>query len=96
LPDILADDYLPAGFRRTWDLPSWEKEWQCEMDKQLAHITFDREKEWDHTKWVPMLENEMRAAWAEFLKAVVDPHKAEFATQIARCRAKPGFGALTL
>jgi len=29
----------------------------------------------------------MRTAWAEFLKAVVDPHKAQFAAQIARCQA---------
>jgi hypothetical protein len=42
-------------------------EWQAEMDKQLAHITFEREKEWDNLKWVPTLESEMRAAWAEFL-----------------------------
>jgi len=26
-------------------LPTWEKEWQDAMDKQLAHITFEREKE---------------------------------------------------
>jgi hypothetical protein len=66
------------------------------MDKQLAHITFEREREWDHRKWVPKLENEMRTAWAEFLKAVVDPYKAEFAAQIAHCQAKPGFAALAL
>jgi hypothetical protein len=28
LPDILAGDYLPSGFTRAWDLPTWEKEWQ--------------------------------------------------------------------
>jgi hypothetical protein len=96
LPDILACDYLPAGFKRAWDLPTWEAEWQLEMDKQLDHITFEREKEWDHRKWGPKLEREMRAAWAEFLKAVVDPHKPEFAAQIAHCQAKPSFAALTL
>lgn len=96
LPDILASDYLPAGFTRTWALPTWEAEWQDEMDKQLAHITFERDKEWNHTKWVPRLENEMRRAWAEFLKAVPDPHKAEFEAQIAHCHAKPGFGTLRL
>ena len=96
LPGILAGHYLPAGFRRTWDLPTWEAEWQLEMDKQLAHITFKREKEWDHTKWVPTLEREMRAAWADFRKAVVDPHKREFAAQIAYCQAEAGFAALTL
>jgi len=96
MPDILASDYLPVGFNRAWVLPTWETEWQNEMDKQLAHITFEREKEWDHTKWVPKLETEMRRAWAEFLKTVVDPHKAEFAAQIAYCQAKPGFSTVTM
>jgi hypothetical protein len=96
LPDILASDYLRAGFNRTWVLPTWEAEWRDEMDKQLAHISFEREKEWDHTKWVPRLENEMRSAWADFLKVVVDPHRAEFAAQIAYCQVKPGFSTVTL
>jgi hypothetical protein len=97
LPDILARDYLPAGFTRIWALPTWEAEWQAEMDKQLAHITFEREKEWNHLRWVPTLEAEMRTAWADFLDAIFDPqHKAEFTAQIAHCQAKPGFSALTL
>ena len=49
LPDILAIDYLPDAFV-SWDLPTWEAEWQAEMDKQLAHITFEREKKWEHWK----------------------------------------------
>jgi hypothetical protein len=97
LPDILAADYLPSGFTRAWDLPTWEKEWQAEMDKQLAHIAFEREKEWNHLKWVPTLESEMRLAWAAFLSAVVDPaHKTDFDSQLALCQAKPGFNSVTL
>jgi hypothetical protein len=67
------------------------------MDKQLAHITFEREKEWNHLKWVPTLESEMRTAWAAFL-AVVDPqHEGEFRGQLARhCQGKSGFSALKL
>lgn len=96
LPDILAGDYLPRGFARTWMLPTWELEWQAEMDKQLAHITFEREKEWNHLKWVPTLESEMRTAWANFL-AVVDPqHKPELTAQLTHCQGKPGFKALKL
>src|SRR5690349_1712180 len=38
VPDVVASDYLQPGFARTWQLPSWESEWQAEMDKQLAHI----------------------------------------------------------
>jgi hypothetical protein len=26
LPDILASDYLPAGSKRTWTLPTWERD----------------------------------------------------------------------
>lgn len=96
LPDILATDYLPARFKRTWDLPTWENEWQDVMDKQLAHITFERQKVWDHGQWVPILENEMRTAWSKFLAEVKAPHKAEFAAQINHCRAKPGFAMLAL
>ena len=96
LPDILASDYLPSGFARTWTRPTWELEWQAEMDKQLAHISFEREKEWNHLKWVPTLESEMRTAWAKFL-AVVDPqHKPEFTAQLTQCQGKPGFKALKL
>ena len=97
LPDILASDYLPAGFTRTWALPAWGAEWQAEMDKQLAHITFERDKEWNHLKWVPTLEAEMRTAWAAFLDAVVAPaHKNEFTAQIAHCQGKRGFANVRL
>jgi len=97
LPDILATDYLPAGFVRTWTLPTWEAEWQDEMDKQLAHITFERDKEWNHLKWVPRLEAEMRAAWGAFLAAVTDPtNRVEFTAQIAHCQGKQGFSNVNL
>jgi hypothetical protein len=97
LPDVLARDYLPSGFARAWELPTWEKEWQTEMDKQLAHVTFERDKEWNHTLWVPTLVSEVRAAWSAFLSAVVDPgHKTEFEAQITICRAKPGFSIVRL
>jgi hypothetical protein len=96
LPDILASDYLPPAFMRTWNLPTWELEWQAEMDKQLAHITFEREKKWNHLKWVPTLEAEMRTGWAEFLKAVDPQYRPEFDAQIARCQGKQGFANVTL
>jgi hypothetical protein len=95
-PDILASDYLPLPFTRTWTLPLWETEWKQAMDKQLAHISFDREKEWDHMKWVLRLEGEMRTAWADFLAAVDPKYKPEFEAQIAHCRSKPGFSGLGL
>lgn len=96
LPDILASDYLPAAFTRTWTLPTWEREWQAEMDKQLAHITFERGKEWNHLKWVPTLESEMRTAWASFLASVDPQHKQNFTAQIAHCQRKAGFAIVTL
>ncbi len=96
LPDILASDYLLPVMARAWTLPTWELEWQGEMDKQLAHITFEREKEWNHLKWVPTLEAEMRTAWAKFLAAVDKQHKPQFTAQLAHFRGKSGFSALRL
>lgn len=96
LPDILASDYHAPALTPNWSLPTWESEWQVEMDKQLAHITFEREKEWNHLKWVPTLEAEMRRAWANFLDAVDPLHKPEFLAQIAHCQAKPGFAGMKL
>ena len=66
------------------------------MDKQLAHITFEREKEWNHLKWVPTLESEMRTSWAKFLPVVNPQHKPKFAAQLAHCQGKPDFSALKL
>lgn len=97
LPDILALDYLPSGFERSWALPTWENEWRATMDKQLAHITFERDREWNHSLVVPKLESEVRAAWTAFLSAILDlAHKTEFETQMANCRAKPGFSEVRL
>lgn len=96
LPDILARDYVPVGSTRTWTLATWEAVWQVEMDKQLAHITFKRDKEWDHRKWVPVLEVEMRTAWAEFLNAADTPYKGDFMSRLSECRSKPGFDKLRL
>lgn len=96
LPDILASDYYPAATTPTWELPTWEKEWQVAMDKQLAHITFEREKEWNHLKWVPTLVSEMRTAWTKFLDGVDATHKPEFTAQIAHCQGRMGFEKIRL
>jgi hypothetical protein len=87
LPDILASDYLPPGFVPLWNLPTWTVEWRDTMNRQLAHLSFDREKEWIHYKWVPTLEREMRVAWAKFLQAVVTRYKQAFTTAIDKKRA---------
>jgi hypothetical protein len=42
-------------------------EWQAAMDKQLADITFERDKEWNHALWVAKPESEMHTAWARHL-----------------------------
>jgi hypothetical protein len=93
-PDILASHYSLPGLPRTWTLPTWELEWQAEMDKQLAHIRFEREKEWNHIRWVPTLESEMRTAWAAFLASADPQRRSEFAARLARCQGKPGFSAV--
>src|ERR1700719_2825263 len=45
LPDILALDYLAPGQCITWTLPTWNKEWRDAMNKQLAHLSYVRDKE---------------------------------------------------
>ena len=75
-PDILALDYLPPGYTPAWTLTTWTNEWRNHMNKQLAHLSFIRDKEWIHYKWVPILEKEFRTAWGEFLLAVDNPGQA--------------------
>jgi hypothetical protein len=97
LDDVLALDYLPTDQTRGWSLPIWTAEWRDPMDKQLAHITYSRDKEWDHRTWVPKLELEFRNAWWSFCQAIVDDgYKREFDRQITVCQAKPGFGNIIL
>ena len=90
LPDILALDYLPSGYIPTWTLPTWTTEWRRAMDRQLAHLSYEREKSWDHRKWVPKLEKEFREAWALFLQAVDPQYKKEFSKQITHRQRKLG------
>jgi hypothetical protein len=95
-PDILALDYLPPGYKPMWTLATWKTEWRAQMNKQLAHLSFIRDKEWVHYKWVPILEDEFRTTWSQFIAAVDYPFKAEFAAQIAHCQAKQGFERIRL
>ncbi|MBK5291497.1 MAG: hypothetical protein JJE04_07475 [Acidobacteriia bacterium] len=96
LPDILALDYLPSGFVPTWTLEAWTKEWRSAMNKQLAHVSFIRNKSWDHRKWVPRLEAEFRETWGKFLAALDTNYQQPFADEINRCRNKEGFPGITL
>ncbi len=84
LDDILALDYLPPpGTATPWRLPLWRKHWQYAMNKQLAHLSYQRDKEWDHTVWIPQLLPEFITAWEEFMNAVVDPvYRAAFAEHL--------------
>src|SRR4051794_36687465 len=56
--DILALDYLPQGHLRSWSLPVWSTRWRLAMNKQLAHIAYCRDEEWNHLKSVHALEGE--------------------------------------
>ena len=96
LPDILALDYLPPGFVPTWTLDTWTGEWRSAMDRQLAHISFIRDKSWDHRQWISRLEAEFRNTWAAFLAALEVKYQQPFAAEIDRCRNKPGFAGITL
>ena len=72
LDDILALDYLPPGSSITWSLPIWAKEWRSPMNKQLAHLSYKRDKSWDHTIWLPILVPEFKTAWNAFQAAITD------------------------
>jgi len=96
LPDILALDYLPSGYTPGWTLPIWTREWRVPTDKQLAHLSYIRDKAWVHYNWVPKLEKEFRIAWQEFRSAVDPEHKRRFAAEIAKCRRKQGFEGIKL
>lgn len=71
LDSILAKDYLDPN-RITWKLPVWSREWRNTMNRQLAHLAYKRDKEWDHTKWIPILIPEFRMAWNAFQTAITD------------------------
>jgi hypothetical protein len=96
LPDILAGDYLTRVVERTWALPTWDRKWRAVMNRQLAHLSFEREEPWDHRVCIGPLESEIRAAWSEFLQNVDAHFRPEFETQLERCRRKPGFSGLQL
>lgn len=82
LLDILALDYLPSNSTRCWSLPTWDKEWRHQMNKQLAHLSFKRDKEWNHLKWLPLLEQEMQNAWSKFLLEIDQQYASEFHLQL--------------
>ena len=96
LDDILALDYLPTKVARHWELPIWSN-WQEAMNKQLAHLSYSREKGWDHRLWVPRIEAEFRKAWWCFRDAVVSQeYGEEFDKQLRSCQTKVGFENIPL
>lgn len=52
------------------------------MNKQLAHLSFKRDKEWNHLKWLPLLEQEMQNAWSKFLLEIDQQYASEFHLQL--------------
>jgi hypothetical protein len=96
LPDILARDYIAPKAKPNWALPLWTYEWQKAMDKQLAHLSYVRDKPWNHHQWVPRLETEFRKAWGKFRRSLDPKYKKAFTTEIAKCRQKPGFAGIKL
>lgn len=92
--DILALDYLPPGYKRHWSLPTWDREWRMAMNKQQAHLTYERDKAWIHYDTnigIPKLEQELRQAWRLFFKDIEPRHKPEFNRQIDAYRNNPSF-----
>jgi hypothetical protein len=61
-PIFLATDCLPPGYITIRALPTWKMEWQEALNRQFAHLSYERERSWDHLRWVPTLEKEFREA----------------------------------
>jgi hypothetical protein len=96
LPDILALDYIVPNSKRKWTLDIWSKQWRGPMDKQLAHLSYVRNKSWDHRLWVTKLENEFRTVWRKFRRELDPRYKGIFTKELAKCRRKPGFATIKL
>ncbi|MBI1897098.1 MAG: hypothetical protein HYS04_11335 [Acidobacteria bacterium] len=39
------------GYTPNWTLPTWTKEWRDPMNRQLAHLSYIRDKAWVHYDW---------------------------------------------
>ena len=93
--DVCSLHYISGQQSR---LPEWEK-WKVAIDKQLAHITFERVKKpkpWHGTKTNPVLLEEFRNAWKRLLSRMdPDVHKL-FEAQISARKRAPGFESLDL
>jgi len=90
--DLNANDYTEKS--QMYRLPTWEK-WAEAIDKQLAHITWKRDKSWDGSANKPFMA-ELRAAWKLFLSKLDSKYRDRFRDEISKKKQGPGFERLDL
>ncbi|MGI8785169.1 MAG: hypothetical protein ACR2L2_16145 [Acidobacteriota bacterium] len=82
-PNDMFAKHFPDADVAEFDL-SVCKKWRVHIDKQLAHLTYDRlnsKKSWDGSANQPLLE-ELRKAWRLFRSTLKEPYKLQFKRQL--------------
>jgi hypothetical protein len=77
-----------------YSLPVWT-EWEIAVDKQLAHITWKRDKHWNGATNTPLMR-ELEVAWKQFLAALDPKYQARFREEINKKKHCSGFEKLDL
>lgn len=90
--DIVASDFTASP--QAYTLPIWDS-WATAIDKQLAHITWKRDKGWDGSKNKPFME-ELRAAWKLFLANLDPKFQTRFGEELAKRKRDEPYSRLDL
>jgi hypothetical protein len=90
--DIVAEDFTVS--LQPYALPEWTS-WATAMNKQLAHITWKRDRSWDGSKLGPF-RLELEAAWKLFLANLKPTYQDRFREEIDKKKRCPGFEKLDL
>ena len=74
------------------------KQWREPLNKQLAHVTYTRDKKPKEPlkEDQEALRKEITEAWTLFLGHLPEPYKTDFGNEIAAANKKQGFEHLTL
>ncbi|MEO8127509.1 MAG: hypothetical protein ABJF23_27560 [Bryobacteraceae bacterium] len=92
--DVFASHYVSTV---TFDLPVHER-WRTSLQKQLAHLTYWRDKSAEEIEKPAQAElfNELKTAWVTFLQHLPEPYRTDFDTAIIGANKKQGFEHLDL
>jgi hypothetical protein len=89
---IAASDFTASPEKYT--LSVW-KGWATALNKQLAHLAWDREQGWDGTAIKPLME-EQQAVWRNFLGNLKCEFQDRFREEINKKKQCSGFEHLDL